>query len=507
VRLGGGRAASAGRAGTWGRLAAIGVGVFAVGLGVPLLFSEPIADQAVVADGAGGGVALGDTTSPEGTSEDGAAPEATSTGPADEPAVASQGAAAGPAAQAATTPAPGAAPLRATDRGVTAEVVKVGFLILQVGQVEQIGFAVGASVDEQRAAWKAFVDEVNRNGGIVGRRIEPVFAQYDVLDYDTLRAACLALVQDGDVFAVLDGGGTYFGPAQLCVTEEHQTPLLVVGATGVTDEYLGRSGGRLYSLYMRASRSMRTFAEEVHRAGHLRGRTLGLLGDARNRAELDVLVDELARRGYRLAHRTLFDEDTGTASAQVPVEVQEMRRKGVDAVVLAGNVVAETQFVQAADAQGFRPRYFATDWANNSQDAAHQNQPPSFDGALAVTVRRSGEHLVGRPERPVETRCRELYERATGQRLQRGAINTSLYTLMCSTLDVFVAGARNTGPELTRSRLAGGMAAIGPVVLSQMGDGSFSPGKPDAGEQVRWNRWAADCRCWKPAGEFHRAPF
>ena len=490
----------------WSKLTGLAVSTVTVGLLLPYVVGEPVADAPT-------GVATGAPDLPAEVDE----PE-----PAAGPAAAEPGStdAQGPATSAGAAPdrgvgevvggstAPAGVTLSASDRGVTETTIKLGLLVLQVGQVEAIGFAVGASVEEQRAAWKAFVDEVNRNGGILGRKVEPVYAQYDALDADTRLAACEALAVDGQVFAVLDGAGTFFGPAQLCVTDQHQTPLIQVGATGTPDEYIDRSGGRLFSLYMRGSRMMRTWAAELDRQRLLEGRTIGLVGDERSQATLDLLVDELTRHGYEITHRTNFSEDTGTAVSQVPVEVQQMRSKGVDTVLLAGNVVAETQFVQAADSQGWRPRWLASDWSNNSQDAAHQNQPAAFDGALAITVRRSGEHLVGRPEPPVERRCRELYERSTGQRLERGAINTSLYTLMCSTFDIFVAGATNAGPDLTRRSLTSGIEAIGgPFAINNMGDGSFGPGKHDAGLQIRTNRWTADCKCWKPADEYRTAPF
>jgi hypothetical protein len=77
----------------------------------------------------------------------------------------------------------GSAPLTASDRGVTAKAVKVGFGIVTAGNVdlEEAGFGVKA----QRDTWQAFVDEVNRTGGVNGRTVAPVYRQYDVLNADS----------------------------------------------------------------------------------------------------------------------------------------------------------------------------------------------------------------------------------------------------------------------------------------------------------------------------------
>ena len=60
---------------------------------------------------------------------------------------------------------------------------------------------------------------------------------------------------------------------------------------------------------------------------------------------------ELEARGCKVAHRETLSADLSTGSSQIPLAVQQMRGKGVNAVMLLANPVYATQFVQGAQAQ------------------------------------------------------------------------------------------------------------------------------------------------------------
>ncbi len=78
---------------------------------------------------------------------------------------------------------------------------------------------------------QALVDDLNASGGINGREIELIARGYDPLDAESMRAVCLELAEDHQVFAVLGG---LRGDQVLCYTEQHET--VAVAAEGLTAE-------------------------------------------------------------------------------------------------------------------------------------------------------------------------------------------------------------------------------------------------------------------------------
>ncbi len=393
-------------------------------------------------------------------------------------------------------------PLTATDRGVTATSVKVGVLIADAGAVQRTGFAgEGTDPDSQKATWRALQRSVNAQGGIEGRAMELVFAGYNPLAADSMRAACLSLTQDAKVFAVLNITAFYGDPV-LCVTEQNTTPLVL--GPGQSEEYYARSPGRLFTTGMSRVRLLRTSVAALDAAGSLRGRTIGIVeGSARdNTASTDAgFIAELERRGYRVAKRVQLGE-LGVAQTQIPLAVNQLKDAGVDLLLTMHNPIVVTSFVQQAEAQGYRPTYLATDLGLMTSDLATQNMPDSYDGAVGFTVGRTNEHRQGLPEPAVDAAC---IDRIATQGIAEPERGTPSYASMlgaCGVLDAFLAGTRGAGTDLTRTRFGAAMAAVGPIDLPGQGPASFTPGKPDAPNAVRPLRWRLDCTCWMPSGPF-----
>src|SRR3954467_12133124 len=66
------------------------------------------------------------------------------------------------------------AALKATDQGVTATTVKLGIVLLDIQKLEPLGFAQPHfTPNEQRDRFQFFIDEVNKKGGLSGRKITP----------------------------------------------------------------------------------------------------------------------------------------------------------------------------------------------------------------------------------------------------------------------------------------------------------------------------------------------
>lgn len=496
------------------------VGLLIAGLGIPFVFGAPL-NQAgsgpQVADGGlsdGGGSAsavLGpqeeaDTGDTEQGATGGFATEEVEGGPeASSEGAGADGAGTGGSGDGAVdTDTDGAAARTASDRGVTEEEIELGLLLLDVGQLGDIGVGLpGIDPETQRVGWQAFVDEVNEAGGINGRSIEPVYRSYDPLDQDSGRAACLYLTQDREVFAVMDSGGLVGGNVR-CIADENDTTMLTTGSQGVLDELYEAAPGRLFGLLQRSSRLIDNLAAELDGLGVLEGATPGILVTEDDEHIARRLQDRLAERGHDVAYTGVLAQEYSQGTSQISVEVQQMRANGVDAVIKLVHIIYGTQFVQIADGQRYHPQYLASDWRNASIDVHGEGMPDSYDGTLAITAWRTNEARAGLPEAEDATACREIYEQATGNELERDSDDYGLYVGMCTLVDVFRRGATQAGPELTRDAFATGMRGVGEVPLGMFVGGSFSEEKSDAAEYVRTVRWQSDCRCHMPVDDLRR---
>jgi hypothetical protein len=95
--------------------------------------------------------------------------------------------------------------------GLTATTVKVGFIIVDVGDLQaSLGFTTAnyGGVEGITRQIQAVVNAVNANNGLGGRQIEPVFRSYEATtdSPEQAEALCNAFTQDDQVFAVVMDG-------------------------------------------------------------------------------------------------------------------------------------------------------------------------------------------------------------------------------------------------------------------------------------------------------------
>lgn len=92
--------------------------------------------------------------------------------------------------------------------GVTADTIKIGYQIVDIGELqERLGFVVVdyGGPDGIKKQIEAVVNAANANGGLGGRQIEPVIRVYDGTQDspESAESFCNAFTQDDQVFAVV----------------------------------------------------------------------------------------------------------------------------------------------------------------------------------------------------------------------------------------------------------------------------------------------------------------
>lgn len=381
--------------------------------------------------------------------------------------------------------------------------IKVGFTILDTGTVGRAGINVLISPEQQERAWRAYVQDVN-DRNLIGRKIEPVFSTYDVFTQDSQTASCLALTEDHKVFAVL-GGYNYAAP-NFCVVHQHATPL-VSNMGSNPDSYYTQSAGRLITATARSSRMFTNAVGVLDTVDALKGKRIGILRSDANDPSGEAtghLQKALENAGHGVVHVSRLPAPPAS-DTQTPIEVNRMSQSRAEVVFLLAGSTSSTGFVQAADAQGFRPRYVTTDWGAMFNDTSNMNMPNSYDGALGITNARAPEYRVDRPEPALAKECKATYERISKTQLAaRGSNEYALTVIYCDLVRMFVAGMRAGGAATTKEQFPAAMGRVGALAFGSWGDGEYRPGKTDAGDWVLLQRWQVGCKCFHPVGDFRR---
>jgi hypothetical protein len=110
--------------------------------------------------------------------------------------------------------------------GVSADAVKVGFVLIDYDN-DVISANIDFNRGDQEAIYRAFIDNINNNGGVAGgKKIDPTFEIYAPLGSDPPLQACTKLTEDTGVYAVIGVLYEPSGAAQSCVTKDHERVLI-----------------------------------------------------------------------------------------------------------------------------------------------------------------------------------------------------------------------------------------------------------------------------------------
>ena len=161
--------------------------------------------------------------------------------------------------------------------GVTADTVKIGVTLINYDLIKDLPDVSEVRLDQQ-AIYQAFIDNVNKHGGIAGKKIVPVYKLYIPVGSAGLITICTALTEDDNVFATI---GTYFdtsGDAQLCMAKQHKRVLLTFD---LNQSILKQAPpGLIVTPGYTPERSVKILLDLLDKEHKLDGKTVGVVGNA-----------------------------------------------------------------------------------------------------------------------------------------------------------------------------------------------------------------------------------
>jgi ABC-type branched-subunit amino acid transport system substrate-binding protein len=397
--------------------------------------------------------------------------------------------------------------------GVTSKEVRIG--ITYVEGTDAVFAAVGASaisIGDTRAVFQQMVDHVNRTGGLVGRKVVPVYFAYKATgDPETQhQAACAAFTQDDHVLFAT-GLTLAFGPSgDTLVPCLAKAGAMWVGLPSGDDTFWSTYHRFLYSPdAINGTRELASLVDAVATQGFFSaGARIGLIQIDRpeiSRAVERGLKPALARHGQKVAETILVPSDNSFPAA-VSSTVLRFASTGVTHVMFAApGGGGPDYFMTTANSQHYKPRYALSTW-----DA------PSVVQALAPADQLKG--TLGQGYSPVldvdaghdpgataaTRQCLDIYKGAgfdTSNRLTVGQMYLACDTFFFARLGFSRAPAYDAaGLERAVDALGGAFAPAGTFATR------FHAGAHDGGGAYRYLVYGDDCSCFRYVGGLRDMP-
>ena len=390
-------------------------------------------------------------------------------------------------------PAPEPTPivLTASFRGVTEDAIRIG-----IGFWDVSVFGFGFFGDPE-PVWDALTAAVNAEGGVYGRSLEAHIAGFNPALPNEMLAACIALTEDHQVFAVLGG---MRGDANYCVSEQHET-IHVGSQVNAAGELLERARAPLASFRTAGSAREEVFIAELARRGWFDGATaVGVHYDETDTQDRlgDGVAAAFADAGVEVAITMLLDDlvlDDDAIESQSEIMQQQVTDAGIDRMVIFG--AAATGLVTYGE---LGIQMAAVDSTNFTTAVSSGIDPMALDGTISTAERLD---LATDPVDAETQKCLNVVMAALPDaRFEQpgpGVENSDedpnywRYTVLaCRDLSLFIQIATAAGPELTNDSFQAGLDSLTQASLPEIPFLSFGPGKYNGNDTLRLVQFDGD---------------
>ncbi|MDQ1522068.1 MAG: hypothetical protein QOI55_3141, partial [Actinomycetota bacterium] len=232
-------------------------------------------------------------------------------------------------------------------RGVTKDAIKVGIVMVDYKCIAQF---VDFNRGDQKATYEVFVKDINDHGGILGRKLTPVYKTYCPIQESESLQLCSSLTDDENVFAVIGVfvNASNSGASQLCVSRDHETVLI---SHEMEQAWIDQAPpGLMLTTDITAERRLKVLTSLLKSEKTLEGKTVAVLTDASTKRRIDqVVTPALANMGIKkqgsTAVLTISGTDTSNAQNQLDSFIEKWKGEHVDALIMGGGSVSNDQFV------------------------------------------------------------------------------------------------------------------------------------------------------------------
>jgi hypothetical protein len=402
-----------------------------------------------------------------------------------------------------STPAQGSSGFPVKGRGYDAKTLLIGVGIQRAARESGKAIGINVTTGNQQRQVEAVIADINARGGILGRKIKPVFHEMTNEQWRTSRsgaqqAACSTWTQDNQVFAAVSTSGNFqYGasPIYECLAKK-DTPFLFADNVPREQKLYARYSSTLYTPGISTiDRFGPALIRSLHEQKYFTGwntRTaspgpapvkVGVLYTSDEPGLPAIYKPALESVGQRNAEFfELNAKSTEDYAAATSAAVLRFNEKGVTHVLANGNLLF---FGQAAYSQGYYPRLGVTSF-DALNVAAPASRPETLRGALGAGFL---PHLdVPQANAPkdvdaAETRCRKIMEKGG----QAASDRTTMYSMLTICEDFWlIENALKRGGALTTAAMRAGVESMtSPTPAGLSFAMRYGPGQHDGAHAVR----------------------
>lgn len=228
--------------------------------------------------------------------------------------------------------------------------------------IDSAGLArLGVSQPEYADFFTIFANEINKCGGINGRRINLKKAIYNPVAPDLsghLQALCIKATEDQKAFVVVGVGPPQGTALQRCISVNHKT--MFNGPVNMSSSDFNAAKGRLFSLYGSSDRVAAATVQFLISEGELRGKKVGIIGSATSPTAASeqkaFYNDYLEKKGVNVDAFEILPCQGNVCVQGIGPAVQRMKARGINVLIMTANVSITTvgQFLREVATQGLR---------------------------------------------------------------------------------------------------------------------------------------------------------
>ena len=386
--------------------------------------------------------------------------------------------------------------------GVTDKTISIAVALLDLAGPIGNGAAGQAPADSQQRMVEQLIKEVNGRGGAACRQLTAKFYKFNPIGADQGRAGCLEIIQSRPAL-VLDLGGFAFPQSAYNCIPQQKIPLIttsVVLASEITKfaPYLATPAPDLSTVMRDTAFGLRDRGWFDPAKGF---KKLGLLYDECAPEVNKTLDDALAKAGISGDKTSKYSfpcPPNGFASpADMAQAVSQHRLAGVTHVIPLTGGGSFRPYTEAANGQGFKPRYAITDYQGNTVTATSnlRPNPDNFDRALAMSPQKFGINTTPGFQLDAATkRCQATAQKAglSPEIIFQGAGGS------CSMMTVAEA-ALNKATSLAPAAILPGLFSAGLLEMAySYSDVTYkAPNKLGGGDTYAPIEWHKECTCWR----------
>lgn len=378
-------------------------------------------------------------------------------------------------------------------------MIRVGVSTFDWDRLAELGVRGGIGNSED--IYVAMLEAINDRGGINGRQLELYPIAYLPVGATEADEACLKFTEDHEVFVVVGGA---LGDTVLCMTELHETAVIMVG--GMTEDRKARAKAPYVTVSNESVERADAFVDLMDELGLLEGKTIGVTGSLDvGAADYDFTMEALRNAGYDPIDGLTGnnDGDLGATARDAEVVYEIFRTSGVDVTISTTGVPLE--IANAIDA-GYETDQWLLLTSMTGRALNDAGVELSYlDGAYSANltpIGTTGQEAMA--DDPVVAACIDDIEERTGRTVSY-ALDIEVSSLgqaiaACSLAAILEAGLTNAGPVLTNETFQAGLEAIGPIDLAGYPDGNLGPGDLSASSGFEATRFDADSGAWDLVG-------